>query len=232
MTSSQQLSVAEELVLLCWHDEKGKPVHTSTFRMLLAGALVIDLALAELVSVDDGALVAADGASASDALHADLLDRIRRDDKPRKVSKWMHRWSSDKALRQAVFERLVQRGVLRAEEQRVLGLFAVTRHPVADLELAQSVRQRVGAVLVAEEDPTPRDAAIAGLAATAGAPLVKQLVDKPHRKDALKRGKRLAKEGVSADVADAVQQAQAAAMAAVTAAAAASAASSSSSSGS
>ncbi len=232
MGTSQELSVAEEFLLLTWHDEKGKDTHTGSFRMLLAGAHVIDLALAELVTVEDGKLVTTAGAAPQDALHAQLVDRIRADTKPRKVSRWMNRWGSDKQVRQAAPDRLVERGILRAEERRLLGLFPMTRYPVGDTATAQEVRRRVGDVLVSDVEPSPRDAALAGLAATGGSKLVTRLVGKADRKAALRRGKRLAKEGVSSDVADAVQEAQAAAMAAITAAAAASSVSSASGSGS
>ena len=232
MGAWRELSVAEDFLLLTWHDDKGKDTYTGSSRMLMAGAHVIDLALAELVTVEDGKLVTTAGAAPQDALHAHLLDQIRGDTKPRKVSKWMNRWGRDTQVRQAAPDRLAERGILRAEGRRIIGLFPVIRYPVADVAAANEVRGRVGDVLVSDDEPSPRDGALAGLAATGGSKLVTRLVGKSDRKAALQRGKRLAKEGVSSDVADAVQEAQAAAMAAITAAAAASSVSSASGSGS
>ena len=226
---SSELTVAEELLLLLWDDEKGKSGVGGQYAQLLAGALLIDLTLEGLIDVVDGKVEPVPGASPTGPMRAALLDRIREDRKSRTISRWMQRWAGDKEVREAPVQRLVDRGVLRAEERRVLRLFRVTRHPVADSARAARVRQRIGGVLTGEAPAAPRDAALAGLVATAGRGAVGLLVERSEVRAALKRGKRLAKEGVTAEVGEAVAQAQAAAMAAVTAAAAAGAVSSSSS---
>ncbi|MFO8076060.1 MAG: GOLPH3/VPS74 family protein [Actinomycetota bacterium] len=227
---ASELTVAEELLLLCWDDERGKRAVGGQFDQLLAGALLIDLTLEGLIEVVDGKVEPAVGASPTGPMRAALLDRIRADAKPRKISRWMQRWAGDKEVRQAPVDRLVDRGVLRVEERRVLRLFHVTRHPLADPARATEVRQRIGGVLTDDRPAAPRDAALAGLVATAGSGAVGRLVERSQRRAALKRGRQLAKEGVVGEVGEAVAQAQAAAMTAVTAAAAASAASSASSS--
>ncbi len=225
-----ELTVAEELLLLCWDDDKGKRSPSAQFEQLLAGALLIDLTLEGLIEVVDDKVEPVTGVSPTGPMRAALLDRIRDDAKPRKISRWMQRWARDKEVREAPVDRLVDRGVLRVEERRVLRLFRVTRHPVADPARAAQVRQRISAVLTDDGPAAPRDAALAGLVATAGRQAVGRLVGRSAARAAHKRGKQLAKEGVVGEVGEAVAQAQAAAMAAVTAAAAASAASSSSSS--
>lgn len=217
---SSELTVAEELLLLLWDDEKGRPAVGGPRAQLLAGALLIDLTLEGLIDVVDGKVEPVSGVSPTGPMRAALLVRIRDDRKSRTISRWMQRWANDKEVREAPVERLVDRGVLRSEQRRVLGLFPVTRHPVTDPARAARVRERIGGVLTGEGPAAPRDAALAGLVATAGRGAVGLLVEPSERRAALKRGRRLAKEGVTGEVGEAVAQTQAAAIAAVTAAAA------------
>lgn len=225
------LTIPEELMLIAWHPDRGKSRHTVDGR-LLAGAVLVDLAIAERIAVNDGRVDTTGASMTGDRLLDDALATIRADRKRRKVADWMSRLSSRLRLRDRVIDELVHQGVLRVERRRVLRIFTVTRHPVTDLAAWEAARRHIAEVLAAEGELPARDAALGGLTAPFAGSLVKELYDdRDARKAATRRARALSKgEGISGDVGDAIREAQAAAMAAITAAAAASAASSSASS--
>src|SRR5690606_10547624 len=72
-------------------------------------------------------------------------------------------------LWRVVLDRLVDRGLLRREERRILGVFRSTRWPAADQEHEARLRARIRRILEDGETPDPRTAAIIGLLSASGA---------------------------------------------------------------
>lgn len=128
--------IAEDLLLLLTDDDTGKlQVDGTALDHGLAGAVLLELALARAVAVaeadDDvkrGRLVRGSGAS-GDAVLDEALTRLQR-----KVGKRPQDavQSLTKGLRRTLYDRLAQRGIVRAEEDKVLGLFPRTRWPAVD----------------------------------------------------------------------------------------------------
>jgi hypothetical protein len=67
-------------------------------------------------------------------------------------------------LREALFARLVARGVLREEEGRFLWVFSERRYPKTSDREVREVKARLLGVLFGDEIPEPRDALMIGLA--------------------------------------------------------------------
>ncbi|WP_322724595.1 GOLPH3/VPS74 family protein [Streptomyces spongiae] len=65
-------------------------------------------------------------------------------------------------------ERLVERGLLRRERKRVLGLFPTTSLPAGDIDHESALRERMHAVLEHGESPDARLAAIIALISASG----------------------------------------------------------------
>jgi hypothetical protein len=68
-----------------------------------------------------------------------------------------------------VLDRLVDRGLLRREESRILRVFRSTKWPAADEEHEAQLRARIRRILEDGEAPDPRTAAIIGLLFASGA---------------------------------------------------------------
>lgn len=208
--------IAEDLLLLLIDDRKGT-VTSSHVDVALGGALLLELALADAVHVRErtsiwsGAGVAATpGAAVPDPLLAEALRRVA--ERERAASDLVHRLGT--GARDALAARLAERGILRREDDRVLGLFPRTRWPEADGRHEDEVRARLTAVLVQGLAPDPRTGALVALLHALG--LAPSLVDRggvPAR-DVRRRAKEVA-EGAWA--AKAVQDAVAASTAAMTA---------------
>lgn len=216
---AERLTLPEEVLLLGWNDEVGRNRSTQSLPTVLAGATVLDLVLREAVTVADDRLRVAGDRTGIRVLDA-ALDDVASSGRTRTIKAWVGRWGSRGWVKEAVLAQLVDRGVLRADRRRFLGLVPYTVHPVADHARVAALRDRVGQVLIgAGPVADARDAALGGLLSTAGGSLISRLVPRAQRRQARERAKALAKgQGVSTEVAKAISAANAAAMAAITAA--------------
>ncbi|GAB2757589.1 GOLPH3/VPS74 family protein [Amycolatopsis magusensis] len=187
--------IAEDLVLLVFDDETGKPDSTVTnLAYALAGALLIELGIENRVGVGEGSKG-----------RLELLDRTPTgrqalDDALAKLEKYEGRKPKDviaplsgQRLTERLLEGLAERGVLRREEGKVLKLFPVTRWPAEDSAHELKLRETLNAVLVDGQDPDERTAAlIAVLAAIKAASKVLDLPERADRKAVDRRAKEIA----------------------------------------
>lgn len=211
------LLLAEELFLLTHDDVSGKADSTLALDNGLAGAMLLDLAAADLIHVDDEAIRTSPiGTQTLHPLLAAAHEAIRTDDKPRKAKHWVNKLpSAMKPLRTQVGQSLAERGVLTEERRKVLGLFPTTKWPEADPAPERELRDRLGSVLVKGASPDLHTASLIALLSPLD--LVPKVVDKPDRKDAGKRAKAIADQDLgdaatSKAVKDAVQAVQVAIM--------------------
>jgi hypothetical protein len=218
--------LAEDLVLLCWDDEKGK-VHTTCstgFSTGLAGALLLDAMTGGALEVGDHDRVHATGTAPAHPLLAAVVADTERARKPKKVKDLVGHLDSRKRT-SALLDHMVEAGTLHRRDHRMLGLFPVTRHPTADTRAAKAVRGRVHDLLIGRRRPTDEDTRtvlLAKLARLTGALSV--LVARRQRREAKKRADAFdVGSDVPEAVAKAIAQAQAAVMAAITAGGAAAA---------
>lgn len=176
------LLLAEELFLLMHDDESGK-ASTATLSpdAALAGALLLDLAEAEAIEVDDKT-VRVTGRS-DDPLLAAALEALADTSKPKSVSHWVQRLPGKlKPLQTTVGESLVARGVLEQQRGKVLGVFPTTRWPERDPAPERELRAGLADVLVRGVTPTPHQAMLVPLLSSLD--LVKHVVEKDDRKQA------------------------------------------------
>lgn len=144
--------LAEDLLLLLTDDDTGKLAASSTeVDTALGGALLVELALMRRVDVagpDErvrlGRLVVRQRNPTGESLLDEALAIVGQKEgkKPHSVVARL-----GKGARVRLYERLVQRGVLRAEEDQVLGLFPRHRWPSADSAHETSVRAELAAAL-------------------------------------------------------------------------------------
>jgi hypothetical protein len=166
------LSLAEEAVLLSLDDATGRPVGRAGMApdLALAGALLMDLALAGRVDTDRDRIWVADPAPTGDPAADAVLARLAAPGAPgdaRGAILLLAREAA--AAREAILDRLVAAGILKRVEDRVLWVFADRRYPkAAGQAQAEDARARLRALLLAEEIPAPRDALLLGLARAAG----------------------------------------------------------------
>ncbi|HZX04534.1 GOLPH3/VPS74 family protein [Kribbella sp.] len=157
--------IAEDLLLLLYDDQTGKPITGSPgLDYGLAGAVLIELTLQQKLDITTegkiGRLRVLDGAPTGDPILDERLSQIVS--KPGKKPKDLIGPLS-KQLRDQLLARLAQRGVLQADQGKVLGLFPVTRWPAKDARHELEVRAQLESVLTHGLAPDERTAALIAL---------------------------------------------------------------------
>lgn len=215
--------LAEDLLLLLLDDESGKLRGTGYLDAALGGALLAELALAERVEVrKDGRWSAARVEVVGEPLPVgtdpELVAALTvAAEKPRRAQDLVGRLG--KGRRDALVARLVDRGIVAEQRDRVWGLFPRTRWPAVDSSHERGVREGLDRALVHGLDPDPRTAVLVGLLAAVDEAHQVVRHDGVRAREVKRRAEELAADGTwaTAAVRDAVQAAQAATMAAVTA---------------
>src|SRR6476661_2888913 len=213
--------IAEDLLLLLLDDETGKLTNTSYLDTGIGGALLVELALGSHVEVSGKsglwarAKVHATGSTPADPVLAEALQVVAA--KERTAQDLVVRLG--RGRRQPLLDRLVDAGVVRRQEERVLGLIPRHRWPVVDARPEADLRRRLGDALVRGLDPEPPVAAL--VAVLSAMDLAHKVVDREGV--SARQVKRRAKEVADGDwaakaVKDAIAAAQAAVAAAVVAA--------------
>jgi hypothetical protein len=159
--------IAEDLLLLLTRDDSGKLVLSGTESDIgLAGALLVELALHRRVDVAGpegpakrGTVVVLDAAPTGDRLLDSALEAISA--KPRKPKDVLGKLT--RGLRPQLYARLAERGLVREEEGKVLGLFPSNRWPAQDAGHERALRAALDAALVQGLEPEPRTAAVVAL---------------------------------------------------------------------
>ncbi|WP_137178066.1 GPP34 family phosphoprotein [Roseomonas sp. AR75] len=172
MTAAPAPTLAEEIVLLSLDDETGRPVGRLGMApdLALAGALIMDLALAGRVDTDRDRLWVVDSTPTWDKVADRILAALDTPGAPGDARGALVLLAREvPAAREALLDRLVASGVLRREEGRVLWVFPDRRHPKGSgREMAEDARARLRRLLLAEEIPEPRDALLLGLVRASG----------------------------------------------------------------
>lgn len=154
----------DRLLLLVYDPAGALRVSGQSLDYGLAGAVLMELMLAQRLHVPGKRVVVVDPTPMGEPMVDAALTRIHAAGRQRKPKDWIGPIS--KGLRQQVLDRQVRAGVLRHEKRRVLGLFPYTRYPWAagaEPALAAHARREIGAALAATGPVDPRVAALCAL---------------------------------------------------------------------
>ncbi|MFE3659330.1 GPP34 family phosphoprotein [Streptomyces sp. NPDC059165] len=158
------VTLGEEVALLSLDEESGTMKNRSAAGWAVAGGTLLELAMAERVSVTDGRVVVIDAAPTGIALLDGRLAEIASWTERRgwgKAGKWLAK-DHPAAVRAAVHS-LCGRGVVVEERLRALGLFPVRRYSGADGTVAREVRGRLSGAVLGGGTPDPRTCGLIAL---------------------------------------------------------------------
>ncbi len=166
------LTMPEEILLLLLDDETGKPVGLPgpAGDLALAGAILMELALAHRLDTDLDGLVLVSAAPMGQPALDGVLARIAAERESRGSRWWIRELAKGVApLRARLLDGLVAAGVLRRQKDRLLWVFPDHRYPKAPGRAeTEGVRARLRGVVLGDEIPEPRDALLIGLCRAAG----------------------------------------------------------------
>ncbi|MFP4310797.1 MAG: GOLPH3/VPS74 family protein, partial [Nitriliruptoraceae bacterium] len=201
--------LAEDLLLLAWDHDAGKPRSTISVQLPVAvgGALLLELARRDRLRMEEK-VPRASSRPTGDPLLDSVAAQMRNGSRRRKLKSWVRKIGTT-GTRDQVRDRLVGRGVLVPAEQRVLGIVPVTRYRAADPAEVERLADEVRAVLTGGG---PADDRVTALVALVGATAVlDRLVPRGGRRAARARAKELAEAmPVAAAVRDVIRETQAA----------------------
>ena len=208
--------IAEDVLLLATDDATGKAtISALQLDPALAGAVLIELVVAGRVNLlgegRQAKVVVTDGTPLGDPV-LDVALQSLIDKGPCKPVQAIRLLA--KGLRARLNDLLVQRGILRRESGKVLGLFPTTRWPARDSGPEQDVRALVVGVLLNGQEPDGRTAAV--ISVLTAADMLKTVVQRPDIKAAKARGKDIGAGNWAGDsIRKVIQETQAAMTAAV-----------------
>lgn len=133
MKKADDLKLYECALLLALRDEEGTIPAGSMEHFALGGGLLAELLLrGQVASENEGKkdrIAVKIAKSTGDALLDECLGLVRKSKKARSASHWVSKFSGIRKLKHRVAEGLCGRGILRAAEDRVLGIFSRKVYP-------------------------------------------------------------------------------------------------------
>ena len=167
VTEKPHLTFVEEILLLLLDDETGamKRVAPNVMELLVAGAILMDLALRGRLDCDLQKMVVVDATPVGEHILDGPLAEIAGADDEADPRTWVVRLSArSKNIQEAALKRLVERGILRVEDRNFLWVFGSRRYPMVDDREEREVKLRILDVLLSDRIPAPRDVALICLA--------------------------------------------------------------------
>lgn len=186
------LSLAEELLLLALHDEKGKIVSAASMALTygLAGAVLLDLSRHGRIIIENNKLILADDKLTGDEILDEAITKIRQSGKTHKPGKWVSKLSGMKHVKDRLLDRLVNQGVLRKEEKKVLWVFPAKQYPTVNGTPERDSRAKIREALLDGATPDERTAMIISLVVACD--LIGEIFPKGERRQAKKRATEIA----------------------------------------
>jgi len=161
------ITLAEELFLLAGDGLTGRLlIDPSRLDLGLGGALLLELAVRERVALVDSDVAVTDRAPTGDPLLDAALVTIAGQPRPHGPGHWVRHLA--RGARQAVQHRLIDAGVLRRDEHKILHLIPVHRTREADGRLHHELVDHLHDAVVLGHAPSPETAMLAVLALAVG----------------------------------------------------------------
>lgn len=165
------LRFSEEVMLLLLNDNGGKfvDVPAPSLDCALAGAVLMDLAMENRIDTDPERLFVIDPTPLDDDLLDPTLKRIVDSTETCDTAHWIRETAvyAD-GIHNRSLARLVERGILRQEDDRFMWVFHTRRYPVIDNRTVREVKLRLMGVLFSDEIPDARDILLISLSDVCG----------------------------------------------------------------
>lgn len=213
-TDPDRLFLHEQIILLALRDEKGTFICGSNAGYAMAGAALSELLLMERVEVQGedrkARLVVLDSSTTGDLVLDECLAKVAGD-KPRSPAEWIPRFVQIKDVAHRVALGLADRGILKADHDKVLLIFSRRIYPEVDPAPEREIIARMHDAIFGEDDAI--DPLVGMLVAVAhGSGLLYHVFDRKDLKSAKPRLERIASGDIGGEATTkAVQAMQAAA---------------------
>jgi len=167
MANGKPLFLYEEIMLLALRAEEGT-IATGYSEYVVAGAILAELVLDRRISVQDTRKQLVDVQNrkpTGDPIIDECLERIAAGKRRRSLQTWVSSLAGMKNLRHRVARRLCDRGILRADEDKVLFIFKRRVYPEIDPLPEKKIVERLRVAIFSDRDQLdPRTVVLISLA--------------------------------------------------------------------
>ena len=157
------LTFTEEILLLMLDDDGlFLPIRGGAVEHILVGAVLMDLAFANRIDTDPEKLQVLDSTPTGNPLLDGALERIANAGETMNTKAWVEVLARERAadIRQRAMDKLIERGILEAKDEKFLWVFHSRRYPTIDGRVQRGVKLRMEDVLLSDDMPDPRDVAL------------------------------------------------------------------------
>jgi hypothetical protein len=167
MTTTNKLSLAEELLLITLDDESGKlldSIKPFAFDIAVAAALIMDLSLHGRLDTDTKKLFVVSAAPTGNAILDQALSEIAAENSALSTSEWLSKIARNRdGVSERIIESLIAKDVLQLVEKRLFWVLKTRAYPATSGIEEREVRARVMQLLNSDDIPNPSDALLIGL---------------------------------------------------------------------
>jgi len=193
MAKKESLFLYEEIMLMALRDEKGT-VATGFPEQVVAGAVLAELLLENRISVEDTRKQLVDVINkrpVGDPVIDECLEKMATAKRRAALKTWVQKLAGVKNLRHKVARQLCDRGILRADEDKVLLLFKRRIYPEIDPMPEKKIIERLRTAIFTDHHRLdPRTVVLVSLAS--GADLLRQAFGRKEIKPRKKRIEQIA----------------------------------------
>ena len=211
------MNLAEELLLLALEDGSGRvsSAASASLGFGLAGAVLMELTLRERLGMTEGRIVVVDPSPTGDGVLDPALQEIRSSRKPRSAQHWVSKLGGQ-SPKDRVTDQLLERGVLKRQDDRILWIIPYTRYLAEDSSPELELRTHLRGIVLNGRAPDARSAALLSLVKSCN--LVEEVFGHADRKRLRARLDEISEEErIDSAVSESVAAAQAATQAAMSA---------------
>ena len=141
------LHLFEEVMLLALRDKQGTIVSGTRYEYATSGAILAELLLTKRIHISHTRKKAHVGVMnpslTGDLLLDQCLETIRNSKKVRSLEDWVSRFAGIKHLKHRIAARLCSKGILRADEKKVMLLFTQKIYPEVNPEPEREVIEKL-----------------------------------------------------------------------------------------
>jgi golgi phosphoprotein 3 len=144
-----KLNTAEKFLILAHHPEKGRlMINGLQLKYGLVGALLLEMSLGKIVSVQDNRLVYSSAGIEQDQVISELSAMIRQSEKKRKIRTWISKFArKSRRYKWTILRQLADKRLIRIENKKFLGLIPYKKSYIIDnsirTELIRTARNNV-----------------------------------------------------------------------------------------
>jgi hypothetical protein len=152
------LYLYEEILLLALKDQKGTiDWRAGLFLNVIAGAIIAELVLTDRIQIENNKkkhMVVTNENLIGDPVLDQALEKVNKSKNKKSLEDWISKLASISKLKEKIAKQLCNKGILREEKRKIMGLFKTKRYPELNPEPEKRLIQRLEKALFSEQTKT------------------------------------------------------------------------------